>query len=221
MTYCVNVPDLPKKPHTKFLFLVEGRAEEALIDTHLKRLSVAQEEAAIICFEGTKRIADVARTLKKIIDVNFQQNNEIRSLGFLGDSELDPSSRIDAYFKAAKDLGFDQVGRILRDVGRQEFEGKKVAISLSPGNNTNGRIEDLVLQEIHRTEMFNCISSIVECLQSAGHYKLDNKALVQMFISASHNTSLAGIGRAFSAGVFNSSHAAYACHTEMIDYLVQ
>jgi hypothetical protein len=66
-----------------------------------------------------------------------------------------------------------------------------------------------------------CIAVSFDCISEAnGGREVDEKARVQMFISASMNNSMAGIRNAFLAGLLDVRADAYEAHLDLVDFVL-
>lgn len=217
--YFIEEFDLRTKPNTTRLFLAEGHAEVGFLEAELARRSASPDAHTILCFQGVQRLHEHSNTIVKLIDPVVLQ--KIVAFGVLADSEDNPDGRLASVIDCAKAFGFERAARDLSTSGQYSDGKKRFAVSLSPSIGKTGRIETLVLQEISSHGTMKCILESLPCITRANNGRtVDEKAQVQMFISAAMNNSFAGIRRAFVGGLFDSRHAAYERHVAMVDYVV-
>jgi hypothetical protein len=218
--YFIAEKDINKKPSTTHLFLAEGEAEVGLIESCLKDLKANPETCTILCFKGVNRMKGRAETFVKLLVPGIGDISNLRGIGLIADSDTNPSGRIDTVIECAKAFGFSRSGTDLRKQGVHKDGNRVFAFSLSPSNLTQGRIEDIILQEITNKPIMQCISNILPCLENAIGTNVDTKALVQMYISAESNNSMAGLRNAFAAGMFDIHHSAYAAHMQTVTTVI-
>jgi hypothetical protein len=219
-SYYLKKFDLAAKPDTVHLFLTEGEAEVGFIDQYLTRVSANLDTTTILCFEGLAKMTTFASTLAKLLERGANGLDQLRGVGLMADAETNHSGRLAVAIQCGTALGFTSCSKDIRQTGRHESNGRRFAVSLSPSNNTNGRIENLLLQEIAADPVFQCIEQSFDCIEVANGPAVDEKARVQMFISAKANSNLAGIRHAFGKGIFQSAAAPYDAARSMIDYVL-
>ena len=66
--------------------------------------------------------------------------------------------------------------------------------------------------EAATTPLMACINTSLPCITSVTGNPVDQKAQVQMFLSAAMNNSAAGIRIGFQSQVFDINHSAYERH---------
>jgi hypothetical protein len=218
--YFINERDINKKPRTTHLFLAEGEAEVGLIESCLKSLGTDPETCTILCFKGVNKMKGRAETFVKFLVPGIGDITNLRGVGLIADSDTNPSGRIDTVIECAKAFGFSRSGTDLRERGVHQDGNRVFAFSLSPSNLTQGRIEDIILQEVSNTPIMQCISNSLPCLGNATGTNIDTKAQVQMYISAKSNNSMAGLRHAFAAGMFDIQHPAYAVHMQTVTTVI-
>jgi hypothetical protein len=211
--------DLKPKPQTSRLFLAEGDSEVGYIEAALTLRGADPAVTTILCFKGINKMAGHAQTIAKFLKPGMMQ--QLIAIGVLADCENDPNGRLRAVIECGKAFGFPNCATDMTDTGRHSANGRKFAVSLSPAPGAQGRIEALVRLEKSQDATMGCIGGSLGCIEAANHGRqVDEKAIVQMFISAAMNSSIAGIGHAFRAGLFDVTHAAYKNHLGMIDYIL-
>ena len=211
--------DLRKKPRTLRLFLAKGYSEVGYIETVLSLRMADPETTTILCFKGVDRMSGHARTIVKFLSP--QMLEQLRAIGVLADCEDNPKGRIDVIIECGKAFGFKNCASDLAKTSRHSANGRKFALSVSPAPGRNGRIETLILQEKSQDATMRCISDSLPCISAANNGRsVDEKAIVQMFISASMNNSMAGIAHAFRGSLFDVNHQAYQNHIAMVDYVL-
>ena len=216
-SYYIEGFDLAKKPLTSKLFLDEGLAEVGFLEAALRLRDADVERVTILCFQGISKMKGKSETIVKLLapDVLVQ----LRAIGVMADAEQDPGARISTIIECAKAFSFPKCAKDLSETGRHEYEGRLFAFSLSPSAKKAGRLEDLILKEVAGDAVSNCINLSLPCFEKE-HQVLNEKAKVQMYISAAMNTSMAGIRNAFAAGLFYPADAAYSHHLDMVDSIL-
>ena len=159
------------------------------------------------------------KTIVKFI--NPQMLQQLQAIGVIADCENEPKGRIDFIIECARAFGFDKSGSDLSKTGRHVVGNRKFALSVSPAPGRKGRIETLILEEISENGTMKCISKSFDCISKANKGRaVDEKAQVQMFISASMNNSMAGIRQAFLAKVLDVTNKAYKAHFDMVRFIL-
>jgi hypothetical protein len=218
--YYVNQFNLASKPETKHLFLAEGETEVGLLEILLDNANAAVNTMTILCFKGLGKVSGHSRTHAKLLEKEPGGLNRLRGIGLLADSEAAPSNQIDRTIECAKALGFANCAKDLRERFQHDDNGRAFRFFLFPAPNLAGRIEALVLQEITNEPIFACLSGAFACIAEENNQLVDQKAQVQMYISAKANTNIAGVGRAFEAGIFNAGAPPYNPVREMVEYIL-
>jgi hypothetical protein len=217
--YFVEGFDLNKKKATNILFLAEGLPEVGFLEAALKLRKASADTTTILCFRGIDKMGRHANTIVKFIDPQTVQ--ALQGVGIIADSENSPKGRIDSVIECAKSFLFPKCAADLKVTGRHTDGNRKFAVSLSPALDQQGRIETLILQEISPKETMKCICASFECISKANNGRdVDDKAKVQMYISAVMNNSMAGIRQGFSGGLFSVVDKAYSAHLAMVDFIL-
>ena len=87
--------------------------------------------------------------------------------------------------------------------------GKKSCVFISPDMQSQGRIENIVMNEIRDNQnIFDCIENFKTCSLNAGIASFDEKQFVNTFINL-HKAGI-GLGASFKKGVFDTNHNAYS-----------
>jgi hypothetical protein len=217
--YFLSDFDLNEKPKTSRLFLAEGFSEVGYIEAALKLRNADPNAATILCFKGVNKMVGHSRTIVKFLDP--QRLGQLQAIGVMADCENDPDGRVDTIIDCGKAFGFARCATDLVKTGSHSANGRKFALSLSPARGKNGRIKALILQEKAQDATMKCISDSLACISDANTGRpVDQKAIVQMFISAAMNNSMAGIGHAFRAALLDVTHQAYQHHLAMVDFIL-
>ena len=219
-SYYCNTFDLTSKPATTHLFLAEGEAEVGFIEQYLQALQPSFDTTTILCFKGLGNVRDKTDTLVKLIEKGPSNLDQLRGIGVMGDAESNPAGQLDVAIQIATSLGFSRPAKSIRDAQQCEMNGRRFCVALSPSHQQNGRLEDLIMQEVAADPVFQCLEDSFDCIEASNDISVDPKARVQMFISAKANSSLAGIRHAFGAGIFSSSAQPYSTARSMIDYVL-
>ena len=185
------------------VFLAEGASELLFIDKVLQHLNVSVADCAVFLLEGYQQLEDKIRNIKK--EPNF---HAVCSLGVMLDADRYPDRRLRKTANALGLANFPSDENVLKNNRVCSRGQKKAGVFLSPGNGQRGRIENLVIDEIRTTEIFECLSNFGECTEGTSG-QLDDKGLVQCYISARAGDRC-GLGRAFEAGILDVNHNAYA-----------
>jgi hypothetical protein len=219
-SYYLKKFDLSLKPKTTHLFLAEGEAEVGLVEQYLNRVSANVDTTTILCFRGLSKAATFVPTLTKLMEKGADGLDQLRGVGLLADAEDDPPARLNIAIQFGVALGFPNCASDVRKTGRHESNNRRFAVSLSPANDQAGRIETLILTEVADDRVFKCIEQSFACVAEANGIPVDEKAKVQMFISAKVNSSMAGIQHAFGKGIFQCAAAPYGVARAMFDYVL-
>ncbi|WP_315812608.1 hypothetical protein [Bradyrhizobium sp. SZCCHNR2028] len=219
-SYYLKKFDLAAKPKTTHLFLAEGEAEVGLVDQYLNQIGADFETTSILCFRGLTKAATFVPTLAKLMEKGATGLDQLRGIGMLADSENDPVARLNMAIQFGVALAFPSCSGDIRDLGRHESRNRRFAVSLSPANDKVGRIENLVLAEVANDDVFKCVEQSFACIAAANGTEVDEKAKVQMFISAKINSSMAGIQHAFAKGIFQCAAPVYDPVRSMLDYIL-
>jgi hypothetical protein len=217
--FFLNGFDLRQKPKTTRLFLAEGLSEVGFLESALALRGADDNLVTILCFQGIDRMAAHARSIVKFIAPEVLE--KLVGIGLIADSESDPSARLAAIIDCAKAFSFPKCAADLLATGKHVDGDRKFAASLSPALSKQGRIETLILDEISPTATMQCILASLPCIVAANNQRsVDQKAQVQMYISAAINNSMAGIRQAFLASLFKVTHPTYATHLTMVDFVL-
>jgi hypothetical protein len=219
-TYYSENFDLSSKPQTSHLLLAEGESEVGFIDAYLNLLNADLAKTTILCFKGLSKVHGHSNTLAKLLAKEFDGLARLRGIGLMADSEKNPTGQIDLVIECAKAFGFPRCAKDLRANFQHEDSGRGFSFALSPSSKKHGRIETLILQEIGPTALFARVAKSFPCIVETTTVMVDEKAQVQMFISAKANNSMAGIRHAFAAGLFDVRAKPYEQARAMIDYVL-
>jgi len=194
--------DLTGQHYTK-IFLAEGTAEALFIDTLFTKKQFNENEYCVFCFAGINKLKT---TLKNITNrVEFEQ---VTSLGIMIDADDHPEGRMESVLQQLCDFDLSDNKFDLKKDTIYQYKERQIGVFISPGEGKNGRIETMIAEEIAKRNEYACIADYLECLNKKCNLKLDEKALVQIFIS-SKQSNLCGTGRAFEAGILDVDHEAY------------
>lgn len=196
------------------LFIGEGDTESFFIDKFLDLRKASPSENYVYCIRGLG-------SFQRKLEVVAKQNNFrfVNSLFFMLDAEDNLQGRLAAIAHGCRKIEFMNIQNV-EAAGIYKKDQKSLGVFVSPGTGSNGRIEDVILQEIMAKQQFGCIRKYVECMANDDGIILDAKSVVQTYISAV-NGSLCGAGRAFEAGVLDPLDPAYESVTSIIDTLIQ
>jgi hypothetical protein len=201
-------PAAIRKKKPTHLFLAEGNSEVGLLESLLSIEGADPSTCSIYCFGGLSRLGTQAKQVFNVLSIDGGLSRVV-SIGLLADAEQDRQSRIISVISAAIAFGFTGANTTLRHENDLSEGGRFFSFFLSPAVSENGRIEDLVLREIRTEPLFDCIRSQMSCIESLTGSAIDSKALVQIFISLKHNSSICGIKSAFAARVLDAEADAY------------
>ncbi len=184
------------------VFLAEGKAEWLFIDKVLKASDASMRDCVVFLLEGYTGLENKIRLL-----LWEENSNNISSLGIMLDANNVPDQRLRKAANALKRAGFPSNENELRDGGICADGARRTSVFLSPGQGRKGRIEDLIIEEIRTTDLFDCVSGFKACVEGV-RCQIDDKGVVQTYISARAG-DLCGVGRAFQKGVLDINHDAY------------
>ena len=201
------------------LFLAEGLSESGFLNRRLETIGADREAVGVYCFQGINGLAEHTQAVVNIVDMALGNVELLAGMGMLADSETDANGRIESAIGFFKALGFPRCAKDILASGRYQLGVRRIAVSLSPSNSSNGRIEDLILKEIEQSVEHACISSMEKCIKDATEVSLDSKAVAQIYVSC-RKPGLCGVGRAFEAGILDATHNAYATHSAMVDFVL-
>ena len=168
MAYYLKPFNLAPKPDTTHLFLAEGEAEVGFIEAYLNELQADAKTNTILCFEGLSKVHGHSKTLAKIIAGQPGGLDRIRAIGLMADADNNPTGRIDLIIECATAFGFPKSAQKLREGGRCEVNGRKFCFALSPSKDREGNIETLILGEIGKTPIFECLGQSFACIEKLG-----------------------------------------------------
>ena len=216
--YSIELDELSALGAPRYLMFAEGPSEVGLINSYLTTIDAKSNVIRVLCFRGASKMSSFITTFIKTVIPSQTELAAIEGIGLIADSETDPSARIDSVIQCAKLLGFDGEGKELRNNYRCKKHNRRFAFSFSPGQTVRGRIEDLVVKEISSDGLFDCINDFYSCIEFAINSTFNSKALVQMYISAKTNSSVAGVKFACENGLFDVTNDAYQGHRATIDF---
>jgi len=194
---------LTGEPQFSKIFLAEGLAEALFLDTLFSNKGYDPNEYCVFCFEGITKFGTALKIL--CTEPNFKH---VTSLGIMVDADSDPNGRLKGILGelAKYDLANKRTDPLENNIF--EFSERRIGIFISPGGENEGRIETMIVEEIASTKEDDCISEFNQCISSKHNITLDEKAIVQIYISLKRS-NLCGTGRGFEAGIFDIDHKAY------------
>lgn len=184
------------------VFLAEGKPEWLFLDKVLEESNASEQDCVVFLLRG---YTDLEKKIRLILEEENSDN--ISSLGIMLDANNVPDRRLKKAAGALKRAGFPSEENDLRDGGICAEGARKTAVFLSPGHGRKGRIENLVLEEIRTSDLFDCVSGFKACVEGVP-CQIDEKGVVQTYISARVG-GLCGVGHAFQKGVLDINHDAY------------
>lgn len=194
---------LPARPEIKRLFLCEGDSEAEYVDYRLSRLNPAPHAVKVLCFEGLTKID--AKTSLLVKEPGFQ-NVETICVFLDAEQDIDQTKRNVRRLLAKLDFpnsASDTIPWVESD------QGKTTCVFISPNMKSNGRIENIVLEELKtKQETFGCIEAFRRCAHNSGAASFDEKSMVASYILM--NKPGIGLGAAFKKGYFDTDHEAYS-----------
>jgi hypothetical protein len=194
------------------LFLAEGQSEAGFIERIL--LNTGHDDAIVYCFEGIERVGTVLKSLNDVPGFS-----KLRFLGMMLDAEVSFSARVQSIIHHFSNFGVALPIDNVRNARIYADGPCPIGIFISPGAGRDGRIEDIAMDEIRSSPFWACLEAYADCIRAKSSNSLDNKSLVQAYIS-SIKGSLCGVGRAFQASVLDVNHQAYNQPRELIQALV-
>jgi uncharacterized protein DUF3226 len=213
--YFCNVNDwkLRGNRNPSIIFLCEGESETEFVDKWLTNRDEDSNNIWIYCFRGLSKIREKISILIK--EPNFTNVNTVCI--FL-DAEDNYEARKDSVRSMLRRLGFPH-SNINSIPWVEEREGKKSCVFISPNMEENGRIENIVIEEISgSTEIYNCIETYRDCLSNNGILDFDEKKFVNTYI-VSHQVGI-GLGAAFKAGIFDVNNRVYDQLNQILELAV-
>lgn len=195
------------------LFLAEGETEAYLLDGLLENQNAAPSDCHVHCLRGISGLHNKLRVI-----ANQDNFDNVRCLCFMVDADDDAVGRTQSVKDGCRRIDFMNV-QALSPAGTCSQGNKRFGLFVSPGDGNNGRIEDMILQEIAEKPEYACITGYIDCMATDHGNELDSKSVVQTYISAV-NGSLCGAGRAFQAGILDPLDTAYESVRLMIENLL-
>ncbi len=185
------------------IFLAEGMAEALFLDTIFTRKNFDKNEYCVFCIKGISNLKFSLKTLSS--EVEF---DHVNSLGIMIDAENNLEGRMISILKQLREIDLSDDNFDLKKETIYQYKERQIGVFISPGTGKNGRIETMIFEEIVTRNEYACITDYLKCLNDRCKINLDEKALVQIFIS-SKQSDLCGTGRAFEAGILDVEHKAY------------
>ncbi len=208
MAYRFWTRDITRALNTRgcrVLFLAEGDAEAHFLESWLSGLVPVPESTVIHCFEGIKKLQSVLQLITTL--PSFQS---VLSVGIMIDSDADPAARKQSVNAILSKFGLidahdDIAGRSV------VFAGRRIAVHMAPNVDTQGQIEDMVLQEIRQSNlpMEKWTLEISQISEVHQEFSIHPKSLVQAYLGF-RKPGLCGTGRGFEAQIFDASGSAYS-----------
>ena len=196
----------PVRFHKPHLVIVEGRDEVGFLICLLKQLQI--ETVQIHQIRGVSTFAKKLSVVTKTAGFS-----DVKRLCILLDSDLDPAGRQQSIRDALKGLGLPVPDgpEVLTD---GEFQ---VMYSTVPAHNTQGCLEDLLMQSLAGTPQAQCVDNFLGCagMQLVPLNSRWSKAWVHSFLSLADVAGLK-IGEATSAGSFDLSHMSFSPMRQLI-----
>ena len=115
---------------------------------------------------------------------------------------------MDSVIKLLRDYDLSDESLDLKENTIFEYNERRIGIFISPGMGEEGRIETMIVKEIATVKEYDCISEYLKCLKERYHINLDDKAIVQIYIS-SKQSGQCGSGRGFEVGILDIDHKTY------------
>jgi hypothetical protein len=194
--------DLEGHRFTK-IFLAEGTAEALFLNTLFTLRQFNENEYCIFCIKGLNNL----KTSLKILN-SREEFEQVKSLGIMVDADSNPQGRMASVLQQLCDFDLSDKNFDLKTDTTYQYKGRRIGVFISPGAGKKGRIENMIAEEIIAKDEYTCISNYMKCLDEKCNRKLDEKALVQIFIS-SNKSDLCGTGRGFEVGILDVEHKAY------------
>ena len=185
------------------IFLAEGLAEALFFDTLFTKNNFDENEYCVFCFKG---ISNLTYSLK--ILCSEPEFDHVKSLGIMIDADDNPKGRMDSTLRYLHHYDLSDENFVLEENTIFEYKGRRIGIFISPGMGKEGRIETMIVEEIATKKEYDCILEYFNCLNERHHINLDEKAIVQIYISLK-KSDLCGTGRGFEAGIFDIEHIIY------------
>ncbi len=200
--FCREKMTLAGHRYTK-IFLAEGLSEALFLDTIFTRKNFNQNEYCVFCIKGITNLKTSLKYLNS--EAEF---NQVISLGIMIDADDNPEGRMISILRQLCEIDLSDENFDLKKQTNYQYKGRQIGVFISPGAGKKGRIETMIADEIVTRSEYACISDYLECLDERCNINLDEKALVQIFIS-SKKSDLCGTGRGFEAGILDVDHQAY------------
>ena len=185
------------------IFLAEGLSEALFLDTLFTRKKFDKNEYCVFCIEG---ISNLKPSLKYLCSET--EFDHVKSLGIMIDADDNPKERMDSVLNQLRDYDLSDENVDLKKNTVFVYNGRCIGIFISPGIGEKGRIETMIAKEIVTMKEYDCMSEYLKCLNERHHISLDEKAIVQIYIS-SKKPGLCGTGRGFEAGILDIEHKVY------------
>lgn len=219
MRYFERADAIAKHPQTEVLIVSEGPTEVGFACRYLAAVGADENVTKVICYQGNNKLSLFTKTLVKDCEVLAG----LRSVGVIADSERSPSGRLAAFIALGEALGFRGCARSINEDGKYTVGTRKFAVSLSPRNDSPGRIEELILEELRAGVAYSCFSSAFTCSALFGSGGMSEKGMVTVLSAALLDEGAngrAGAKHAFEAGKFDVLASPYANHRDSIDFLL-
>jgi hypothetical protein len=185
------------------IFLAEGLAEALFLNTLFTRKNFDENEYCVFCIKG---ISNLGTSLKYLCsETEFDQ---VKSLGIMIDADDNPKGRMDSVLNHLNNHDLSDENFDLKENTVFEYNERQIGIFISPGEGKKGRIETIIVEELSTKKEYECISEYINCLSERCHNTLDEKAIVQIYIS-SKKSDLCGTGRGFEAMILDIDHKTY------------
>lgn len=187
------------------LLFAEGDSEALFLEKWLETINCDPNDIAVICIQGINKLEV---SLKKLSgEENFAN---VKRYGFLIDAENGAAkNKENMVTELLRKYSVIPKKHHIRAGQLSEIENKRIALFVSPNNNSKGCIEDIVINEISDDILFPCIKAFTQCVESTTGESISPKSLVQVYIST-YKPRLCGTGRGFESGVLKVTHDAYA-----------
>lgn len=186
------------------LFLAEGMSEVGFIEATLGTVEAANPNSIVVaCFEGISKFRSYLSLIANHANFAF-----VVALGVMTDTDGPGVNRKQQVLDALAASGIAYNPAQLDGNGVHHGASRKVAVFWSPGKGLDGRIEEMVLEEIKKSDFAGCLADLKRCVIAITNEALDAKAIVQTYISL-RRPNLCGCGRAFESAVLDVTDAAY------------
>ncbi|MFC6279900.1 MULTISPECIES: DUF3226 domain-containing protein [Polaromonas] len=190
---------VPVRFHKPHLIIVEGRDEVGFLICLLEQLQI--ETVQIHQIQGVSTLAKKLGVVTKTAGFS-----DVKRLCILLDSDLDPAGRQQSIRDALKSLGLPVPD------GPEVLSGGEFQVMYStvPAHNTEGCLEDLLMQSLAGMPHAQCVNNFLGCagMQAMPLTSRWSKAWVHSFLSLADVAGLK-IGEATNAGTFDLSHVSF------------